>query len=131
MRPQQVGVRQVGQDVSVEDQEVRRQAVQDRDDRTHRAERLGLKRVVTLEAPLLAGSNVGPDELAEVTYGERHAPKPACRQLTQDDLQDGAVVADGHQRLGNGGGVRPQPRALAAGQDDRVHIAHRVYRLHL
>ena len=42
-------------------------------------------------------------------------------ELAQDDLEDRVLVADGDQRLGQRGGVRAQPDALAAGQDDCVH----------
>ena len=48
--------------------------------------------------------------------------KPDAGELAQHDLQDRVLVADRDQRLGQRRGVRPQPDALAAGENDCVHV---------
>ena len=41
-------------------------------------------------------------------------------ELQQHDLEDRVLVADRHEWLGDQRGVRPQPNALAAGNDHRL-----------
>jgi hypothetical protein len=40
-----------------------------------------------------------------------------------DHVGDERAVHQGHDRLGHGGGERPQPRPLPAGEDQRLHKA--------
>src|SRR5664280_352774 len=55
--------------------------------------------------------------------------------LAQNDLEDGAFVADRHERLGNARRVGTQASALAAGEDYGMpgahRVAHTVYESHL
>src|SRR5450759_2124508 len=124
MSVQQGGVTEVREDVAVEDQKLLREPIEDRHNRAHGAERLVLGGVVDVESPLLAAADVGADQLAEMADGDGDAPKAVPGKLAQHDLEDGAVVADRHERLGDARRVRTQASALATGEDDRMPLAH-------
>ena len=117
---------QIREDVAVEDEELLRQLVEKRDHRSHGAERLVLGGVIHLEAPLLAAADVCSDQLAQVTDGDGYPPEVVSGKLAQDDLDDGALVADRDQRLGDAGRVRTEAGALSACQQDGVSNAHRA-----
>ena len=71
-----------------------------------------LVHVVDPDSPPGAIADVGPDQLPQMPDGECGRGETAAGQLTEDDLEDGMLVADGYQRLRDDGGVGTEPHSL-------------------
>ena len=108
------------QQIAVHHQEVLAEPVEHRRDGSRRAERLVLERVVDAQPEARPVLEEGLKHLGHVPAGQGDLTHLGRVQLPQDDLENGHVP-DRHQRLGDHGGVRAQSRALAAGEDERVH----------
>ena len=105
----------VGEHVGVHDQEVLGEVVKSPEDRAHGAERRLFGQVVDLDAPLRTVAGISLDQLAEVPDGEGRPHEALGGQLPHHDLEDGVLVTDGDERLGDEGRVRaaaaaPSPR---------------------
>ena len=72
--------------------------------------------VVDADSPPGAIAYVGPDELPEMPDGQGGRGETAAGQLTEDDLEDGMLVADGDERLRDDRGVGTEPDSLASGE---------------
>src|SRR4029453_16680637 len=68
---------------------------------------------------------VDEDQLAEMAHAEVDAVDAALAQRADDVLEHGPV-ADRHERLGNHGRVRAQPRAQTSRKYDRPHRSCRM-----
>jgi hypothetical protein len=115
----QVGHPQVGQHVAVAHQEGLVEIIHQRQ-RSGRAERAVFHRIVDRDAELLARSEEGLDQAAQVPDRDDHLVNVAGFHLADEDLQNGHT-ADGHQRLGEDMGVRGQTSAFAPCKDDGFH----------
>ena len=94
------------------------------------AERLLLADVGDVDVAVLAAVEDRLDQVREVADAEVHVDDARVLELADDDLED-RLVADRHQRLRQHRGVRREPRAAAAGQDDRLHVAQAALAVHL
>ena len=109
---------EIGQHVGVHDQEMVRKIVQ-QPQRPERAQRLRLERVAQRHAELFAVAEIGSDQIPHVIDGQSGDVEPRLRQPANGNLDD-RRVADRHQGLGQDHGEGPQPRSLAARENDRV-----------
>src|ERR1700733_6333577 len=88
---------QIGQDISVHDQEIVGQ-VRNQAQRRHGAERFILHRIVDFDIPPAAVAEEGTNDFGLVIDGKRDVRESAGDQLPDDDFEDGSI-ADRHQRL--------------------------------
>ena len=91
-------------------------------DRTCRAERQFLDRVLDVHAEGLAVAEVAPDRLRQEGERDDDVLEPVVAEQL-DDVLDARLADDRHHRLGLVRGERSQPRPLAAGHDDGLHDA--------
>ena len=112
----QVRVVERGEHVAVHHQEGVVEAVDGRQ-RADGAERLDLLVVVDAHAVRGAVAHDGAHEVREVADRQRQVVEAGVAELVHHHVEDGAV-ADRQQRLRQDRGVRPEPRPLAAGEND-------------
>ena len=118
MPVEEVSEIEIGQHVGVHHQEMFGEIVE-QPQRPERAERFGLERIAQRHPELFAVAEIGADQISHVVDRKRCDIEAGAREAADGDLDD-RRLADRHQRLGQRHRVGPQPRALAAGENDRV-----------
>ena len=107
--------------------------IRERGKRAGGAERLILPQGFQLHSEPLPVPEVRLDQLGEVSDREVDPPGTGRRETPEQDLQHGHLP-DRHERLGEDGRVRREPRAPAAGEHDdvdRVVLLAQCWRLDL
>ena len=89
-------------------------------DRAGRSERELLDRVLHVQAHRLAVAEVAADRLGQERERDHDVLEPVAAEELEDVLH-ARLADDRHHRLGLVRRERTQPRALAAGHDDRLH----------
>ena len=112
---------EVGEDVAVEHQEALVEQVLGELQRPARAERLGLLDVAQPHAVRAAVAEHVADAAGEEAAGHDHVVHAVAAQPLEHE-GDERAVDERHDRLRDRRGQRPQPRPLAAGEDQRLHL---------
>ena len=110
----------VGEDVAVEHEEAVVEQRLGELQRAAGAERLGLLDVAQAHAERRAVAEHVAHAGGHVPAGHDDVVDAVAAQPVEHE-GDERPVDERDDRLGHGGGQRPQPRALAAGQDERLH----------
>ncbi len=116
---EEVVVSQSSQHVSIHHQKGLWKVVDERQ-RAHGAQRRLLARVVDVDIPLGSVTEVGHQQLGQMSYGKGDVLKSRSLQLPDNDLQHGNI-ANRRQRLWKTHGIGRKTPPLAAGQNNRSH----------